>query len=38
VIARAQAELEIMADEKRVISGADILGRLLRGIALQDIR
>ncbi len=28
----------IWADEKRVITGADILGRLLRGIVLRDIR
>ncbi len=28
----------IWSDEKRVITGADILGRLLRGIALRDIR
>ena len=27
----------IWTDEKRVITGADILGRLLRGIALRDI-
>ena len=27
----------IWSDEKRVITGADILGRLLRGIALRDI-
>ncbi|MCG6935341.1 MAG: Mg2+ and Co2+ transporter CorB, partial [Proteobacteria bacterium] len=25
------------ADEKRVITGADILGRLLRGIVIRDI-
>jgi hypothetical protein len=28
----------IWSDEKRVITGADILGRLLRGIAMRDIR
>lgn len=28
----------IWADEKRVITGADILGRLLRGIAIRDIK
>ena len=28
----------LWADEKRVITGADILGRLLRGTSLQDIR
>lgn len=28
----------IWSDDKRVITGADILGRLLRGIALRDIR
>ena len=28
----------IWAEEKRVITGADILGRLLRGIAIRDIR
>ena len=28
----------IWAEEKRVITGADILGRLLRGIAMRDIR
>jgi len=27
----------IWSNEKRVITGADILGRLLRGIALRDI-
>lgn len=27
----------ILAEKKRVITGADILGRLLRGIALRDI-
>jgi hypothetical protein len=27
----------IWSDDKRVITGADILGRLLRGIALRDI-
>jgi hypothetical protein len=27
----------IWAEEKRVITGADILGRLLRGIAIRDI-
>ena len=28
----------LWSDEKRVITGSDILGRLLRGIALRDIR
>jgi citrate lyase synthetase len=28
----------IWSDEKRVITGSDILGRLLRGIALRDIK
>ncbi len=28
----------IWSDEKRVITGADILGRLLRGIAIRDIK
>ncbi|KPJ94337.1 MAG: Mg2+ and Co2+ transporter CorB [Gammaproteobacteria bacterium SG8_15] len=28
----------IWAEEKRVITGADILGRLLRGIALRDLK
>ncbi len=28
----------IWSDEKRVITGADILGRLLRGIAMRDIK
>ena len=28
----------LWAEEKRVITGADILGRLLRGIALRDSR
>ena len=28
----------LWSEEKRVITGADILGRLLRGIALRDIR
>jgi len=28
----------IWSNEKRIITGADILGRLLRGIALRDIR
>ena len=28
----------LWSDEKRVITGADILGQLLRGIALRDIR
>lgn len=27
----------LWSDEKRVITGADILGRLLRGIAMRDI-
>lgn len=27
----------IWSEEKRVITGADILGRLLRGIAIRDI-
>jgi len=27
----------IWSDERRVITGADILGRLLRGIAYRDI-
>ena len=27
----------IWGDEKRIITGADILGRLLRGISLRDI-
>ena len=28
----------LWSDEKRVITGADILGHLLRGIALRDAR
>jgi hypothetical protein len=28
----------LWSDEKRVITGADILGRLMRGTGVQDIR